>query len=287
LTLATPTIDLDHLQRWVGKKQVAFDTASLRQAEMMRATLDLDAPEPRIDETLPPLWTWIYFPDATRNRDLGDDGYPSGAGFLPPIPLPNRMWAGGKFVFDRPIPIGATMEKRSEVASIDHKKGQSGDLLFVKLRHEFFVDGERCVSEDHDIVYRGATPPTAAASKATTSNPPPAGKYQRDWIPDSIQLFRYSALTFNSNPVHFDADYCRRTAGYDDILVHGPLSATLLACLSSEVANAPMKSFTYRARSPFFLGQRAVMGAQPRAGGCEAQVCLEDGRVIMDATATW
>ena len=221
-------IDIDHLRSWIGKTRTEDDTIALRHARLMAATIDLPNPD-RIAEgaPLPPLWHWIYFLEGLPPGELGRDGHPARGGFLPPVPLPNRMWAGGRVAFLAPVPIGARVRKVSRILKVDHKVGRSGDLVFVTVLHEVgTLSGDVLVREEHDIVYKSASRPSRPA--ATTDAPAPA-PFEKRVTPTSTTLFRYSALTFNGHRIHYDQDYCREVEGYANLVIHGPLVATLLA----------------------------------------------------------
>jgi 3-methylfumaryl-CoA hydratase len=252
-------IDLEHLRQWVGETRAEHDIATVRHARLMAATLDRDGLELRAGEPLPPLWHWIYFLEGLPRRALGPDGHPARGGFLPPVPLPNRMWAGGRIEFETPILLGVDMERRSQVVGVDHKRGRAGDLVFVTVLHELLVDGIRAIREEQDIVYRQPASPNAGAGSPVA--PRPKGRSVKPWLPDSTQLFRYSALTFNSHRIHYDQDYCRQIEGYSDLVVQGPLSATMLAAYAEEVGGRPLKRFSYRGLRPSLLGMPLLLNS--------------------------
>jgi 3-methylfumaryl-CoA hydratase len=306
------TIDLDHLRRWVGREQRDADIAALRHARLMAATVDRPGPPLADGDALPPLWHWIYFLDARPPGELGRDGHPARGGFLPPVPLPNRMWAGGTVDFDAPIPLGAAIEKRSTVAAVEHKRGRSGELVFVTVLHEVHAAGRRALRETHDIVYReasaaqasrtGALAQAARADRAGGAHAvdiadgagaggDAAPVLHHAWTPDATQLFRYSALTFNGHRIHYDADYCRQVEGYADLVVHGPLIAIQLAALAGQALGVPLARFRYRALRPVLRGATLTLTAHAAghdAGGAlvvELRALLPDGAVAMQAQA--
>lgn len=287
-------IDLEHLATWRGRSRTDTDLIAPRPARLMAATVDRPGPAPAIGEPLPPLWHWLYFLEAEPPGALGRDGHPARGGFLPPVPLPNRMWAGGRVTFEAPLPVGATVQKRSTIQSVSHKRGRSGDLVFVTVRHELSIEGRRCVDEEQDIVYRDpasaststpASASTSASAAASTSIAGDPATHRRDWIPDAVQLFRYSALTFNGHRIHYDADYCRTVEGYADRVVHGPLAATLLAALAVESSAVRLEHFEYRGLAPVLLGM--TIGLHARRDGPVADVwsVRPDGVVAMQARA--
>ena len=304
--------EIEHLRQWIGRAQDDDDVASLRQARLMAATLDR-AP-PALGDVLPPLWHWIYALHAEPPGRLGRDGHPARGGFLPPVPLPNRMWAGGSVTFDTPLPIGAAFVKRSVVTAVERKLGRSGELVFVAVEHTLGAGGRRSIVERQDLVYRrpaaaaggpqGRPGAPAAAAEANASSAAPAATpssavarpdgvlLDRDWVADTTQLFRYSALTFNGHRIHYDADYCRQVEGYDGVVVHGPLIATQLALLGADALAADgraLRRFDYRARSPVTLGHagRVALRLEARrdGAGLQLEALRPDGVVAMQAEA--
>ena len=274
---------LDHLRTWVGTSRSDDDQISLRHARLMAATVAYPPERIREGEPLPPLWHWIYFLEGLPPGELGRDGHPARGGFLPPVPLSNRMWAGGRVSFPRPVPIGATMRKVSRILSVEHKQGRSGDLVFVTVLHELMTpSGELCVREEHDIVYKEATPYVPPQAPAVTL---PVGRFTASHTPTSTTLFRYSALTFNGHRIHYDKDYCRDVEGYPDLVIHGPLNATLLASFAEEVSGSRVTEFNYRGVSPAILGDRLNLHADPCGDKIILRVELASGAVCMQAEA--
>jgi 3-methylfumaryl-CoA hydratase len=264
-------IDLDHLRGWIGRSRTDADLIALRQAQLMAATVDYAAPRRIADgQELPPLWHWIYFLEGVTDSGLGPDGHPARGGFLPPVPLPNRLWAGGRVAFLAPLRIGSVARKESTILKIDHKTGRSGELVFVTVGHELkSARGELLVREEHDIVYKSATPP---GQPAKIPAPAPAGT-TGTVTPSATMLFRYSALTFNGHRIHYDADYCRAVEGYKQLVIHGPLLATLLASHAEQASHSRLAEFNYRALAIALLGE---------AIGLQAEVL--DERVVAYAT---
>ena len=282
-------IDLDHLRTWIGKTQCDEDRISARHAQLMAATVDYPEPQRLCDgAALPPLWHWIYFLEGRPAAQLGRDGHPARGGFLPPVPLPNRMWAGGRLRFLAPLPIGALVRKLSRILAIEHKTGRSGDLVFVTVLHEICMpDGEPLVREEHDIVYKGQSPGPGSARQGAraVSGVPLDGDFRRTIVPTSTTLFRYSALTFNGHRIHYDADYCREVEGYRNLVIHGPLNATLLAAYAEEVTGARLSEFNYRGLAPAILGDSISLLAKVQGAGVELSAVLGDGTLCMQAEA--
>lgn len=237
---------------WIGREERATDLLTPATLARYRATLDR---EPTAEA--PPLAHWLCFLPATPAAGLGDDGHAKRGGFLPPVALPRRMWAGGRFVFHRPLPVGAPIERVSTIADVREKNGASGRLVFVTVRHVVSAAGEAVVEEEQDLVYReaphgGAAPPPPPIAERATS--------ERELVADAALLFRFSALTFNAHRIHYDPDYARDVEGYPGLVVHGPLLATLLvqAWLDANGERRPAR-FAFRAERPVFAGERFVV----------------------------
>jgi 3-methylfumaryl-CoA hydratase len=278
------TIDLAHLRTWIGRSRTDEDVIGTRTARLMAATVDHPHPERiRDGEPLPALWHWIYFLEGLPPGELGRDGHPARGGFLPPVPLANRMWAGGRLAFLAPVPIGARVRKTSRVLAVDHKAGRAGDLVFVTVLHELAaLSGEMLVREEHDIVYMDASPPQPVRGSA---EPLPADARCRPFVPTSTTLFRYSALTFNGHRIHYDQEYCRNVEGYDNLVVHGPLTATMLAAFATEAGDRALREFRYRGLRPALLGDCLTLSASVEGDCASLAARLCDGTVCMQADA--
>ena len=277
-------IDIAHLRTWIGKTLVDEDDIALRHARLMAATVDLPDPT-RIQEgaALPPLWHWIYFLEGLPPGELGRDGHPARGGFLPPVPFPNRMWAGGRVKFLKPVPIGSRVRKVSSILKVDHKVGRSGDLVFVTVLHELKSLGdELLVREEHDIVYKSATGSAAPQANVAEAGPAP---FSKCFTPTSTTLFRYSALTFNGHRIHYDLDYCRNIEGYSNLVIHGPLNATLLAGFAEEIGGKTLREFNYRGLSPALLGETITFSAQTNGDRLQLAATLGSGVRSMEAEA--
>ena len=241
------------LTDWIGRTESRADVIAPEPCAGLAAALDRPADPPPPGTPIPPLWHWLYFLDRARASELGPDGHPRRGGFLPPVPLPRRMWAGSRLKFHAPLCIGERVERRSTIADVVPKSGRSGDLVFVTVRHDYVRESAAApaLTEEHDIVYRdaprpGETPPTPT---------PPAGEaeWRREWRPDPVLLFRYSALTFNGHRIHYDHPYATGVEGYPGLVVHGPLIATLLLELLRDARpQARVTAYRFRALRPTF-----------------------------------
>ena len=257
------TNDLDS---WIGKTQEIATVISAETANLMQVTLNRD-PEFNNGDELPPAWQWLYFHEPVRADMLGVEGHAELGQFMPPVSFggdqpPRRMWAGGSISFERPIIIGEPATKRSTVKSITPKEGRSGKLVFVVVEHEISIDGERCLLEEQSIVYREPVQSTGVQSRPVDAVE--EGEFSAEYTPDPIMLFRYSALTFNGHRIHYDVDFCREHEGYPNLVVHGPLTATLLLDLFyHRFPEKRIGTFSYRGRSPLFVPNRFKVHGRP------------------------
>ncbi|CAE6844989.1 MaoC family dehydratase N-terminal domain-containing protein [Paraburkholderia nemoris] len=272
----------EKLDDWLNKEAVAEDDITAFPLTAMAATLD----RKESGDTVPPLWHWLYFLPIAPLSDVGPDGHPKRGDFLPPVPLPRRMWAGGRLTFHAPLKVGEHAKRTSTIANIEDKTGRSGRLVFVTVQHAIEVDGELRLEEEHDIVYRdapqeGARPPQAALA-------PEDETWSRTIDADAVMLFRYSALTFNGHRIHYDYPYVTEVEGYPGLIVHGPLIATLLVDLvRREQPDAVVQSFAFKALRPTFAGQAFTVCGKPSADGRIIDLWAKDreGYLTMRATA--
>jgi 3-methylfumaryl-CoA hydratase len=276
------TADPAILSQWIARREVRTAVIHREPVAMMNATLDRDPENP--PGFLPPGWQWLFFNAVAPASQLGDDGHPRRGGFLPPVALPRRMWAGGTLSFHRPIPLGATVERRSTIADVTVKEGRTGKLVFVAVDHGFFIDGTLHLEERHDIVYR--EPPRPGMTVPPPSLPAVLASWMCPWNPDATQLFRYSALTFNGHRIHYDHPYVTEVEGYAGLVAHGPLAATLLMDLAETSSKASLRWFQFRGLNPMIAGQALTLCGQPTSAQ-EASLWIlgPDGRRCMEATA--
>lgn len=245
-------INIEHLKEWEGKQESHDDVISLATARALAATLDWTE-TPELGDELTKPGHWLHFLPSARQSDISRDGHPKKGGFLPPVPLPRRMWASGKVAFHQPLHIGDQIRKVSTVKKVAHKQGGSGHLVFVTVGHDIYCGDTLAISEDQNIVYR--EDPAANAPPPKPLSPPAAAEFSREIMPDPVLLFRFSALTFNSHRIHYDRDYAINEEGYAGLVVHGPLSATLLLDLvRSELPDSNIKHYDYRAVRPLIDG---------------------------------
>ncbi len=288
------TDSLQHLRQWVGRKEAHRDLATAWPLAALSATLDRDDPPLCEGDAIPEGWHWSYFLETALARELAHDGHPKRGGFLPPVTLPRRMWAGGRLDFRRPIKVGERMSRESEILAVESKSGNSGNLVFVTVRHTVSVAAEIAVVEEHDIVYRDAAIPAAPKTPGAPAGAPAPGKpapanalWRHAVMPDEAMLFRYSALIFNAHRIHYDIDYCRKQEGYPGLIVHGPLQTILLLDLSRRNAGRPLRKLDYRALSPAFHNEPLTVGGILAADGASAQLWTAgpSGNIAMTGTA--
>lgn len=278
------SVEIAHLSQWIGNTESASETIAPFPAQALAATLDREDPPYGNGVALPPLWHWCHFLPVHALAEAGPDGHTKRGGFLPPVPLPRRMWAGSRLTFPAPIRIGETVTRTSRIVSVTMKEGRTGPLVFVTVRHEYSAEGTLRVSEEHDIVYREAAMPGAPVPAPPLA--PEGAQWTRTIHPDPVLLFRYSALTFNSHRIHFDQPYVTAVEGYPGLIVHGPLIATmLLDSLRRQKPDAVVKAFTFRAVSPLF--DVADFSVNGRLEGATARLWATNaaGGLAMEGTA--
>lgn len=281
-----PVIDLTYLKQWEQKSDAVSDTVTAWPIAALAATLDNDALITRTPKNLPPCWHWLFCLPATPQSELGPDGHPARGGFLPPVPLPRRMWAGSRLSFLSPVKVGSEITRKSTVVSVDTKQGRTGPLVFVLARHEIWAGDTMAIVEEHDIVYRDMPAPDAAAPKSVAC--PADATWERTITPTDTLLFRYSALTFNGHRIHYSRDYVTEVEGYPGLVVHGPLIATLLLDLiARKCPGATVTSFSFRAVSPLFEIHPFYVCGKPVNGTNEITLWARnhEGHLAMEARA--
>ncbi|PRE59244.1 FAS1-like dehydratase domain-containing protein [Burkholderia multivorans] len=238
---------------WIGRREDSVDRITPAPIRLLRATLD-DAEPSALPDVLPPLWHWLYFLPGERQSNIGTDGHARRGGFLPPVALPRRMWAGGRLQFLRPLAVDTPIQRRSTIANVQSKSGRSGQLVFVTVLHEIGDAHGVAIREEQDIVYRDAPPPAAAGTPAPAAPPAPTDEqYSRIVTPDPVLLMRFSALTFNGHRIHYDRPYAMEEEGYPGLVVHGPLIAMLLMEeLRRRHPGKTIRAFDFKAVSPLF-----------------------------------
>lgn len=280
-------MDIAQLQQWVGRTEKRSDQVTLAPVAALSATLDRDDPPPRPGDALPPLWHWLYFLPIHRQSELGSDGHAKRGEFLPPVPLPHRLWGGNRLEFHHPLHIGETLTRVSRIASVTRKEGRTGPLMFVTVRHEIANSQWIALTEEHDIVYVDHS--KAANSRPAPQPAPTRYAWERTIHPNDVLLFRYSALTFNPHRIHYDRRYATEMEGYPGLVVHGPLIATLLLdLLRRGLPQAQVVKAGFRVMSPLFDNAPFSVRGQPEDDGTTIRLWAQDaaGGLSAEATAT-
>ena len=281
------TVDIEHLRSWIGRTDTLHDTVTPTPLRALTATLDREDAPTSAGDAVPPLWHWLYFLPLARQSEIGPDGHPKRGGFLPPVPLPRRMWAGGRLEFRRPLAVGSAITRVSRIENVSGKSGRSGSLVFVLVKHEIADATGVAIVEEHDIVYRDNPKP---GDPVPAAQPAPAdAQWTRTIVPDDVLLFRYSALTFNGHRIHYDRRYVTEVEGYPGLIVHGPLIATLLLdLLRRSLPEATVTRFAFRAVKPIFDITPFQVCGRPEEDGKTIRLWAQhtDGSLAMDATAT-
>ena len=277
-------LDLDHLRSWIGREEAKSEPVTTALVERFDATFG------RTGDTTPgaaaPVMIHLCLaPPAAPMDQLGPDGHPARGGFLPPVPLPRRMWAGGSFAFHDDIRIGETVTRRSVIRDVAVKQGRTGTLCFVTVEHRIESGSRHVLTERQDIVYRDLDPPGGPAKAA----PPPApeGTHRVTVAPTAPLLFRYSALTFNGHRIHYDAPYVREVEGYPGLIVHGPLQASQLVHFAERVRGRVPRTFDFRSLSTIFDTADYTLNATEDGDGLKLWTAQRGGPVAMEARATW
>jgi len=279
------TLPLDELRAWIGREEEAADLVTPRLVAGFQATLSPHlAPVPEGEAPL--ALHWCLAPPMVPEAELGSDGHPARGGFLPPVPLPRRMWAGGEIEALGLIRIGDTVHRRSRIADVAAKEGRTGALCFVTVRHEIATERGVALRERHDIVYREAPQPGSTLPPGEPDPRDPELVWEVPATP--VLLFRYSALTFNGHRIHYDEPYVREVEGYDGLVVHGPLQATLLLNAAAALGGSVPRLFRYRGVRPMTHGRTfEVCAANQSDGSVAAWTRDAGGRACMEAQATW
>ena len=280
-----PSIDEQELASYrahIGRRMEEKDSVSPEVVIRFAAALDQDWPGGEAE--LPPMWHYGLFLNQVPTARLGPDGHPPRGDFMPPVRLPRRMFAGARVDFRTPLVAGLEATKVSEVASVDHRQGKSGDLVFVRVKASVLQRDRLCLEEEQTIVYRGDGPRTLAVTPRPIPPAPSMGSVE-NWTPGSVELFRFSAAMFNAHRIHYDLPYVTEIEGYPGLVVHGPLTALRLCALAVRVLG-PLKRFQFRGEAPLFAGQPVrLIAAEPSGTECHLVAERCDGAEAMTATA--
>ena len=273
------------LSPWVGKTEILRDQATAAPIAALSATLDREDAYPQPGDPVPPLWHWLFFLSLHRQSQLGPEGHAELGGFMPPSPLPRRMWAGGRFEFHHPLRVGDAITRRSRIIDVSEKEGRTGPLLFVVVRHEISNGQGIVLTEEHDIVYRDHPKPDDLNSEPQPA--PSDSAWERQIEPNEILLFRYSALTFNAHRIHYDRRYAIEKEGYPGLVVHGPLVATLMLDLvRRNNPDTEISGFEFRAVSPLCDTAPFWVCGNLEDQGHRVRMWARDGAGVLAVTAS-
>lgn len=282
-------VDIDHLRSWIGNTQEKSDTISPRLAESFNAIFNVSSGV-EAGDTAPLGIHWCLAPDIAPMSELGPDGHPARGGFLPPVPLPRRMWAGGQIEFSGEFQVGDSVTRRSRIDDVTQKTGRSGALVFVTVRHDYMTPRGLVLSERQDIVYRDqATKAAAEPDDKIRDRPvtePAIADHSRSIDASATLLFRYSALTFNGHRIHYDLPYATQVEHYPGLVFHGPLQATCLMRLAAETSARSLQTFSYRSVAPLYAGGTASIHAAGNVSDIDLWVANEQHQITMKASAT-
>ncbi len=276
---------LEKLREWIGQRETDVDHVTIPAVHRLAATLDRDDPMPKTGDPLPVGWHSILFPRIVRHSQIGPDGHPRRGDFLPPVPLPRRMFAGKRIAFHEPLRVGDEVRRESAIKDVAIKQGRSGEMVFVTVKTDITSPRGLAITEEQDIVYRAEPDPNAP--------PPPPQKapgrpvWTRTVTPDPVLLFRYSALTFNGHRIHYDHPYVTQTEGYPDLVMNGGLTTLLIFELARAHAPTPIAHISSRNVRPLFVNRPFTLCGEPSADNKTAKLWVvdRDGALALSAEA--
>lgn len=279
------TADLDSLKQWIGRSESAIDYVTVPAVDRLSATLDRDDAFPKIGDPLPVGWHSILFPRVVRHSQIGADGHPARGDFLPPVPLPRRMFAGKRSTFIAPLLVGDEVKRVSTIHNVTVKDGRSGRMVFVTVKTDISSPRGLAISEEQDIVYRGE--PDKNAPPPPPQPAPGKAVWQHQVTPDPVMLFRYSALTFNGHRIHYDHPYVTGTEGYPNLVMNGGLTTLLAYELARTHATTPIRFMSSRNVRALFVGRTITICGEPSADNKTAKLWAQDdtGALALSAEA--
>jgi 3-methylfumaryl-CoA hydratase len=270
---------------WVGSTERVEDMISLTPALGVSALLNRGGAPLTEGSPLPPLWQWFYFLPQVYSQKISLDGHPERGGFMPPVALPRRMFAGSRMKFFSPLFIGGPASRHGEIIKVVEKSGKTGNLVFVTVKYQVYQGDKLCIEEEQDIVYKEAggevVAPTPLAALPTVN--PEA--FSQVITPNEVMLFRFSALTFNAHRIHYDRPYAMEEEGYPGLVVHGPLTAIMLAEMTAEHSQKAICKFTFQGRAPLFDKHAFRLVGEIVKDQAVLESQGPDGKTTMKATA--
>jgi len=277
--------DLEKLKEWIGQKESAEDYVTVPGVNRLSATLDRDDPFPRIGDPLPIGWHQILFPRVVRHSQIGPDGHPERGDFLPPVPLPRRMFAGKRTTFHADLLVGDAVRRESVIQGVTLKQGRTGQMVFVTVKTDIFSPRGLAITEEQDIVYREA--PAGGAAAQPPQPAPGKAVWSHVVTPDPVMLFRYSALTFNGHRIHYDKPYVTQVEGYPDLIMNGGLTTLLVFELARTHASTPMRYISSRNVRALFVNRPITICGEPSPDNKTAKLWAldRDGALALTAEA--
>jgi 3-methylfumaryl-CoA hydratase len=277
--------DLEKLKDWIGQRESDVDHVTVPSVHRLACTLDRDDPMPRVGDDLPTGWHSILFPRVVRQSQIGPDGHPKRGDFLPPVPLPRRMFAGKRIRFHAPLKVGDEVRRESTIKDVTLKQGRTGQMVFVTVQTDIHSPRGLAITEEQDIVYRGE--PEAGAAAPAPQPAPGKAVWSNTVTPDQVMLFRYSALTFNGHRIHYDHPYVTRVEKYPNLVMNGGLTTLLVFELARANAKTPLDYISSRNVRPLFVGRAITLCGEPSADGKTAKLWAQDdtGALALNATA--
>lgn len=277
--------NLESLKEWIGRTESAIDYVTVPMVDRLSATLDRDDRFPKTGDPLPVGWHAILFPRVVRHSQIGPDGHPQRGDFLPPVPLPRRMFAGKRTTFIAPLLIGDEVRRESLIQNVTIKNGRSGRMVFVTVKTDISSPRGVAISEEQDIVYRGE--PDSNAPPPAPMAPPGKAVWKHEVTPDPVMLFRYSALTFNGHRIHYDKPYVTGTEGYPDLIMNGGLTTLLTYELARAHGTTPVRFMSSRNVRALFVNRTITFCGEPSPDNKTAKLWAQDdtGAVALSAEA--
>ena len=264
------TQELEKLKEWIGQKESDIDYVTVPAVHRLGATLDRSDPMPRMGDPLPVGWHQILFPRVVRHSQIGADGHPQRGDFLPPVPLPRRMFAGKRTTFHADLRVGDEVRRDSTIKDVTLKQGRTGTMVFVTVKTDLSSPRGLTLTEEQDIVYR--EPPAPGAPPQPPQPAPGKAVWTRTVTPDPVMLFRYSALTFNGHRIHYDKPYVTQVEGYPDLVMNGGLTTLLVFELARAHTRTPLRHIASRNVRALFVNQPIALGGEPSADGKTAKL---------------
>ncbi len=279
------TQNLEELKKWIGQKETDVDYVTIPAVHRLAATLDRDDPMPKFGDPLPIGWHQILFPRVVRHSQIGPDGHPRRGDFLPPVPLPRRMFAGKRTTFVSDLRVGDEVKRESVIKDVNIKQGRTGQMVFVTVQTDITSPRGLAVTEEQDIVYRGDPDPNAPPPPPQPA--PGRAVWSRVVTPDPVLLFRYSALTFNGHRIHYDYPYVTRSEGYPDLVMNGGLTTLLVYELARTHASSPIRYISSRNVRALFVNQPFTVCGDPSPDNKTAKLWVvdKDGALALNAEA--